>query len=311
MKNENSLRERKIFEVTLIGSVVNLLLLSFKFFAGIVGHSAAMLADAVHSLSDFVTDIIVMVFVHISNKPRDEGHDFGHGKYETLATAIIGLLLLFVGFGILYNGCREIYDAISGVKLKAPGTIAFWAAIISIVSKELLYQYTKIAGNKYNSPSVIANAWHHRSDALSSIGTAIGIGGAILLGEQWRVLDPIAAVVVSFLIIKVSLSLLKPCMGQLLERSLPEEVEKKILDATASFPGVSEPHDLRTRQIGNNYAIDLHVLMDGHISLEEAHDAATAIEDKLKELFGNNTYVSIHVEPKEEQQEETLNKELE
>lgn len=299
MENENNLREREIFKVTFIGGIVNLLLLTFKFFAGIVGHSAAMIADAVHSLSDFVTDIIVLIFVHISNKPQDKDHDFGHGKYETMATAIIGILLLFVGFGILYDGTKEIYAAIIGVKLKAPGMVAFWAAIISIVSKEALYQYTIIYGKRYKSPSVMANAWHHRSDALSSIGTAVGIGGAILLGEKWRVLDPIAAVVVSFLIIKVSLSLLKPCMGQLLEKSLPEDIEKQILDATASFPGVSTPHDLRTRQIGNNYAIDLHVLMDGNISLEEAHDAATAIENRLKELFGKNTYVSIHVEPKE------------
>jgi cation diffusion facilitator family transporter len=300
MENEKNLREKKIIKITVVGSIVNLLLLIFKFFAGIVGNSAAMIADAVHSLSDFVTDIIVLIFVHISNKPQDKDHDFGHGKYETMATAIIGILLLFVGFGILYSGAKDIYSAIIGIKLKSPGMIALGAAFISIVSKEVLYQYTIVYGKKYKSSSVIANAWHHRSDALSSIGTAVGIGGAIILGEKWRVLDPIAAVVVSFLIIKVSLSLLKPCMGQLLEKSLPEDVEKQILEATSSFPGVTFPHDLRTRQIGNNYAIDLHVLMDGHISLEEAHDAATAIENKLKELFGKNTFVSIHVEPKEQ-----------
>lgn len=300
MDKENNLREKKIYQVTIIGSIINFLLLLFKFFAGIVGNSAAMIADAVHSLSDFITDIIVLVFVRISAKPQDKGHDFGHGKYETLATAIIGILLLFVGFGILYSGTSKIYDAICGKVLESPGVLALIAAITSIVLKEALYQYTVVYGKRYKSPSVIANAWHHRSDAFSSIGTAIGIGGAILLGSKWRVLDPIAAVIVSIFIIKVSLSLLKPCMGELLEKSLSEEIEKQILDATSSFAGVSEPHDLRTRQIGSTYAIDLHVLMDGNMSLTDSHHKATEIENKLKEMFGKNTYVSIHVEPKEE-----------
>lgn len=157
-----------------------------------------MLADAVHSLSDFVTDIIVIVFVRISAKPEDESHDYGHGKYETLATAIIGILLLFVGFGILWSGASSIYRFLQGDSLQEPGILALAAALISIVSKEVLYRYTVFKGKKLNSQAVIANAWHHRSDALSSIGTAIGIGGAILLGPHWRVLDPIAAVVVSF-----------------------------------------------------------------------------------------------------------------
>jgi cation diffusion facilitator family transporter len=301
MDNEDNLREKKIYEVTIVGSIINFLLLLFKFFAGIVGHSAAMIADAVHSLSDFVTDIIVLIFVHISTKPQDKGHDFGHGKYETMATAIIGVLLLFVGFGIMYSASCKIYDAICGKPLESPGILAFIAAIVSIVLKEGLYQYTVIYGKRYASPSVIANAWHHRSDAFSSVGTALGIGGAILLGAKWRVLDPIAAFIVSIFIIKVSLTLLKPCMGQLLEKSLPEAVEEKIIEAAISIPGVSDPHDLRTRQIGNNYAIDLHVLMDGDKTLTESHDVATQIEVKLKSMFGKNTYVSIHVEPKEKE----------
>ncbi len=300
MQTQKTIQERKIYLTTITGSAVDFLLLVFKFFAGIAGHSAAMLAEAVHSLSDFVVDIIILIFVHIANKPIDKGHDFGHGKFETLATAIIGVLLLFVGFGILYDGCDKIYDAITGKVLNQPGLLAFIAAIVSIISKEILYQYTLKSGKKYNSQATVANAWHHRSDAFSSVGTAVGIGGAILLGEHWRVLDPVAAVLVSIFIIKAAFSLLKPCMGQLLEKSLPEDIEKKIVDATLSFPGVTEPHDLRTRQIGNNYAIDLHVLMDGDISLNKAHGAATNIENKLKAMFGKNTFVSIHVEPKDE-----------
>lgn len=297
MESEKSSREKGIYKVTIVGSIVNFLLLVFKFFAGIAGHSAAMLADAVHSLSDFITDIVVIVFVRIAGKPEDKGHDYGHGKYETLATAIIGLLLLCVGFGIFWNGASSIYTFLRGGQLESPGVVALVAALVSIVSKEILYQYTVIQGKKLNSQAVIANAWHHRSDALSSIGTAIGIGGAVLLGDHWRVLDPVAAVVVSFFIMKVSVRLLIPCVDELLEKSLPEDVEKEIEQTVLSFPGVSQPHHLRTRRIGNYYAIELHVRMDGKITLEEAHSTATAIENKLKEMFGKGTHVGIHVEP--------------
>lgn len=297
MESEKSSREKGIYKVTIVGSVVNFLLLVFKFFAGITGHSAAMLADAVHSLSDFITDIVVIVFVRIAGKPEDKGHDYGHGKYETLATAIIGLLLLCVGFGIFWNGASSIYTFLRGGQLESPGVVALVAALVSIVSKEILYQYTVIQGKKLNSQAVVANAWHHRSDALSSIGTAIGIGGAILLGDHWRVLDPIAAVVVSFFIMKVSVQLLIPCVDELLEKSLPDDVEKEIEQTVLSFPGVSQPHHLRTRRIGSYYAIEIHVRMDGKITLEEAHGTATAIENKLKEMFGKGTHVGIHVEP--------------
>lgn len=299
MKREaTSPREKEIYKVTIAGSAVNFLLLVFKFAAGILGHSAAMLADAVHSLSDFVTDVIVIVFVRISNKPQDKGHDYGHGKYETLATAIIGLLLLIVGFGILWNGATSIYTFLRGGKLEEPGMVALIAAVVSIVLKEIIYRYTVAKGKKLNSQAVVANAWHHRSDVLSSVGTAVGIGGAILLGEHWRVLDPIAAVIVSFFIMKVAVQLLIPCVDELLEKSLPDEVEKEIEQALLSFPGVSEPHHLRTRRIGSYCAIEVHVRMDGQITLEEAHNTATAIERKLKEMFGEGTLINIHVEPK-------------
>ena len=296
-KSEEAVREAGIYRVTLVGSVVNLLLLVFKFVAGILGHSAAMLADAVHSLSDFVTDIIVIVFVRISSKPEDEGHDYGHGKYEPLATAIIGLILLFVGFGILWNGATSIWDFWQGGELKEPGMLALWAALVSILFKELLYQYTVLKGRRLNSQAVVANAWHHRSDALSSIGTAVGIGGAILLGEQWLILDPLAAVVVSLFIMKVAIQLLVPSMNELLEKSLPAEVEEKIKQEILAFPGVTSPHHLRTRRIGSSYAIEVHIRMDGQITLEEAHHTATAIENRLKSEFGSRTYINIHVEP--------------
>lgn len=291
-------REREIFRVTWIGSIVNLLLLIFKFVAGIVGHSAAMVADAVHSLSDFVTDIIVILFVRISGKPQDEGHDYGHGKYETLATAIIGIILFFVGVGILYNGTTSVIDTLGGKTLVKPSIWALIVAAISILSKELLYRYTIYKGKHLNSQALTANAWHHRSDALSSIGTLIGIGGAICLGEQWRILDPIAAIVVSIFIMKVAMQLLKPCVDELLERSLPADTENKILEIIGSFPEVSAPHNLRTRRIGNHIAIEVHIRMAGEISLLEAHTIATNIERRLKDEFGNMTHIGIHMEPK-------------
>lgn len=290
-------REREIYRVTLAGSVVNLLLLLFKFVAGIAGHSAAMVADAVHSLSDFATDIVVILFVHISSKPEDAGHDYGHGKYETLATAIIGLALLCVGIGILWNGLTAVWHFWQGDALQRPGGVALAAAVVSVLSKEAVYRYTIRAGKRCRSQAVIANAWHHRSDALSSIGTAIGIGGAFLLGERWCVLDPLAAIVVSIFIIRVAIQLLVPCINELLEKSLPPEIEEEIEQTILSFPGVCSPHHLRTRRIGNHFAMEVHVRMDGHLSLEEAHRKATEIEIELRRRFGNNTHIGIHVEP--------------
>ncbi|MGN0052898.1 MAG: cation diffusion facilitator family transporter [Bacteroides sp.] len=290
-------REREIYRVTLAGSVVNLLLLLFKFVAGIAGHSAAMVADAVHSLSDFATDMVVILFVHISSKPEDAGHDYGHGKYETLATAIIGLALLCVGIGILWNGLTAVWHFWQGDALQRPGGVALAAAVVSVLSKEAVYRYTIRAGKRCRSQAVIANAWHHRSDALSSIGTAIGIGGAFLLGERWCVLDSLAAIVVSIFIIRVAIQLLVPCINELLEKSLPPEIEEEIEQTILSFPGVCSPHHLRTRRIGNHFAMEVHVRMDGHLSLEEAHRKATEIEIELRRRFGNDTHIGIHVEP--------------
>ena len=291
-------RTKNIYRVTVVGSVINVVLLLFKFVAGIIGHSAAMLADAVHSLSDFVTDVIVLVFIRISGKPQDKSHDYGHGKYETLAMTLIGVALLLVALGILNSGAMKIKLWLDGEQLEAPGTIALWAALLSVVLKEGVYRYSMIKAHQLNSPAVEANAWHHRSDALSSIGTAVGIGGAIFLGQRWTVLDPIASVVVGIFIVKVSVSLLRRGIGDLLEQSLPDAVEEEILQMVAALPGLSKPHDLRTRRIGNHYAIELHILMDGNITLREAHDKASEVEETLKSHYGQETHVAVHVEPK-------------
>ena len=292
-------RNQEIYKVTLVGGVVNVVLLLFKFVAGIVGHSAAMVADAVHSLSDFVTDVIVLVFVHISGKPKDKSHDYGHGKYETLAMTLIGVALLIVAIGIIYHGAMKIVAWLNGEQLEAPGTLALWAALLSVLLKEGVYQYSMVKARQLNSQVVEANAWHHRSDALSSVGTAIGIGGAIFLGQRWTVLDPIASLVVGAFIVKVAVDLLHRGIDDLMEHSLPEDVEEEILRIVGELKGVVDPHDLRTRKIGNRYAIELHILMDGDITLHEAHNKASEVEDLLRARYGEDTHVAVHVEPKE------------
>lgn len=291
-------RSTRIYRVTLCGGAMNLLLLAFKFVAGIVAGSAAMVADAVHSLSDAVTDAVVLLFVHISEKPQDKTHDYGHGKYETLAGVVVGFVLFAVGLGIVYGGLAKVLAWARGEQLAVPGRLAFWAALVSIALKESIFRYTLRQSVVLKSQALEANAWHHRSDALSSVGTALGIGGAIFFGEKWAVLDPLASIVVGLFIVRVSVSLLRGGIGDLTEQSLPDAVEQEILQLAGSVEGVEEPHDLRTRKIGNHYAIELHILMDGNVPLLVAHDKATAIEDLLRKQYGEETHVVVHVEPK-------------
>lgn len=290
-------REREIYKVTLVGSVGNAILLTFKFVAGIAGNSSAMIADAVHSLSDFVTDILVLVFVSISAKPQDQSHDYGHGKFETIASFLIALALMAAAMGIVVSGTMKFLSWLDGNELKTPGWIALWAALLSIAIKELLYQYTMHRARKLDSQVMVANAWHHRSDALSSIGAAIGIGLAIWLGQRWTVFDPLASIVVGLMLIKVAYELLKTSMGELTECSLPEETENEIIEIILSFNDVGQLHNLRTRRIGNRIAIEAHVRMDGQLPLYVVHERATTIEQKLKERLGPTTHVSLHMEP--------------
>ena len=290
-------REHRIYKVTIIGTIGNFLLLVFKFLAGFLGHSAAMVADAVHSLSDFATDLVVLLFVRLSSKPRDVNHDFGHGKYETLATAIIALSLFAVGLGIFWKGANEIWAFFNGQPLEAPGMIALWAALISIVVKELLYQYTVIEARKVSSKAMEANAWHHRSDAFSSIGTTLGIAGAIFLGEKGRVLDPVAAVVVSIFILRVAVQLVRPAIAELLEKSLPADTEQRIEEIIKATPGVSDPHNMRTRRIGNYAAVDVHVRMPAEMTVSQAHDITRVLETEIRNYLGKDTIINIHVEP--------------
>lgn len=290
-------REKQIYRITLIGSAGNALLVVIKFVAGILGHSAAMVADAFHSLSDFVTDIIVLVFVGISAKPQDTSHDYGHGKFETLASLFISLALIGAAIGIIVSGAQKMAAWLNGMDLEAPGRLALWVALLSILLKEWMFRFTARKGNELESSALTANAWHHRSDALSSIGAAVGIGGAVFLGGRWTVLDPLASIVVGAMLIKAAWDIMRPSLGELTDESLPEKTEEEILGVFRSFPDISEPHNLRTRRIGNKVAIEAHIRMDGDMTLQQAHDITSKIEGTLKERFGSGTIVTLHMEP--------------
>ncbi|MBD5246454.1 MAG: cation transporter [Barnesiella sp.] len=293
-------RQKRIYRITIAGSIVNLVLIILKFLAGIFGRSSAMLADAVHSLTDLATDIIVIVFVKISGKPRDADHEYGHGKYETFATFIIGALLTLAGLGLMVDGGVNVWKSVNGAVLERPTLFALIIAVVSILSKEILFHATIRVGREEHSNAVCANAWHHRSDAFSSLGTLVGVAGAMFLGDRWRILDPVAAIFVSLFIIKSGWDIMHPSINELLEGSLSKDEEEEIKHIVLGVKGARQMHNLRTRRIGNNVAMDLHVKMDGDITLREAHSIATAIEIELRKRFGHSAFVNIHMEPVEE-----------
>ena len=290
-------REKQIRNVTLWGAVVNILLTVAKLLAGIFGRSAAMVADGVHSLSDLLSDLVVLVFTHISSKDKDREHSFGHGKFETMATLIVSVILIVVAYKLMSSGVESIVDIATGETLPEPGYIALIAAVISIIAKEILYQWTAKVGKRTNSTVVIANAWHHRSDALSSIGSLIGIGGAIILGHEWTMLDPIAACVISVVIAVTAIRIAIPSLAELLEASLPEDIENEIIKTAFEVPGVNDIHELKTRRNGISFIIDAHIVVDPSMTIVEAHDIATNVEEALIAKFGKETQMNIHIEP--------------
>lgn len=290
-------RLKDIRSITIWGAVVNIALTVAKIVAGVVGRSAAMIADGIHSLSDLLSDIVVLVFTHISSKGKDRDHSFGHGKFETLATLIVSIILVVVGAKLMSGGIKSIISVVNGEVIPKPGYIALAAAVISIAAKEILYQATVKVGKEVNSPVVVANAWHHRSDALSSIGALLGIGGAIILGDKWTVLDPIASCCISIAIIVIAVKMALPSLSELLETSLPEDIEAEIIRTASEIPGVRDIHELKTRRNGISFIIDAHITVDPSISIVEAHDIATNVEEALQLKYGNETQISIHMEP--------------
>lgn len=293
-------RTSKVTFVTLVGSVVNIVLTVFKIFAGIMGRSTAMIADGIHSLSDLLSDIIVIVFVKISSKGRDKNHDYGHGKFETFATLIISLMLIVVAANLMSGGIGKIKAILGGEQVSSPGMIALWAAVASIVFKEALYHYTIIQGKVLNSPMMIANAWHHRSDAMSSIGSLIGIGGAIFLGNKFVILDPVTGCVISIFIFVMAVRMSVPAIKELLDVSLPDEVEDRIEATAKTIPGVIELHELKTRREGPGIIMEGHLVLHSDISLKEAHNISKKVEESLRKEFGPETQISLHLEPEDD-----------
>lgn len=296
----NGERGHIISKITVWGAVANMVLSAMKLVAGLVGRSSAMVADAVHSFSDLVSDIVVLVMVRVASKGKDKSHDYGHGKFETLATVIVSLLLLVVGARLMISAVERIRFVLEGGVLAAPGKIALWAAVISIIVKELLYQWTSRVGKLVDSQAMVANAWHHRSDALSSVGSAVGIGGAILLGGRWTILDPLVGAVISIVIIVVAVKMAVPAINELTEASLPDNVENRIMDIIRSVSGVENVHDLRTRRNGPDIIIDVHIVVNPEMTVAVAHDITTKAEDAVRSQFGEGTQLSIHVEPNED-----------
>jgi len=291
-------RPNEIYRVTLTGIFVNILLSAGKLIAGILGRSGAMLADAIHSISDFATDIIVLLSVNTTpTATKEEKPRYEYGKHETVVTVLIGLALLGVAIVIFVDSAHRISSILSGTAFQRPGLIAVVAAAVSIAAKEWLYRYTLRTGRRVKSRAVIANAWHHRSDALSSLGTLAGIGCAYFLGDKWRIADPIAALVVAVFIFKIAFDLIRTGLDELLERSLPEDVEEEILRVVAANPEVREPHNLRTRRIGASIAVEVHVRVDGAMSVCRSHELTEDIERRLRARFGEGTMIAIHVEP--------------
>lgn len=293
-------RTAKVTLVTLVGSVVNIILTVFKIFAGVLGRSTAMIADGIHSLSDLLSDIVVIVFVKISAKGRDKDHDYGHGKFETFATLIISLMLIVVAVNLMSGGINKIRQILDGGEVSSPGMIALWAAVASIVLKEILYHYTIIQGRALNSPMMIANAWHHRSDAFSSVGSLLGIAGAIFLGDKFVILDPITGCVISIFILVMAVKMSVPAIKELLDVSLPDEVEQQIVSTAKSIQGVIDLHELKTRREGPGIIMEGHLVLDSDISLKEAHDISKKVEESLRKEFGPETQISLHLEPEDD-----------
>lgn len=282
--------------VTWVGFWSNIFLAVAKILAGIYGRSSAMIADGVHSASDLATDVVVLVVIGASRRKEDKIYTYGHGKIETFASFVIALLLGAVGVGICADGASGVIAALRGDMLPRPGWIALAMAIVSIVIKEWLFHYTRNAARRINSSAMEANAWHHRSDSFSSAATLAGIAGAMFLGQKWRILDPVAAILVSVLIIVMAWRLGMKSVKELLEVSLPKEITDGMLEIIAETPGVMAFHRFRSRRNGSRMIVDLHVKVDPGLSVVQGHDIATVIEHRIKEHYGD-VLVNVHIEP--------------
>jgi len=290
--------ERNIEEkrCTLVGLTSDVGLSMLKIAAGLFGRSSAILADGIHSISDTMTDALVYAMVRLSGKGIDERYRYGRGKYETLAAFLISIILVVVALGLMSEGIQDVWLAIKGEGLERPHNIALMVGIFAVIVKEGLYHYTRLKGKKTGSTALAAYAWHHRADALSTAATLLGVAGAMFLGERWRVLDPIAAIAVSVLILVLAYRMGRPAVEELLEVSLPQDEQDKISSIINSTPGVKSFHNLRTRRNGNLRVVDIHIKVDGDLSVSDSHDITRKIERELGNELGE-VMTNIHVEP--------------
>ena len=289
-------RDRAGQRVTWVGAVANTLLIVLKFIAGIHGHSQALIADAVHSVSDLFTDAIVLLGLRIGGKAPDEGHPFGHARIETLASAIVGLALIATALYLGIDAALNIYHHTE----HHPTSLALIGAGVSIALKEALYHYTVRVGRRIKSQLIIANAWHHRSDALSSVAVLLGVTGT-LINPSWHILDSFAALLVSFFIVKVGLDILRNSLREFTDTAPPPEILNKISDCTRSVKGVYGMHDLRVRTSGGLYQMETHIVVDGQLTVTEGHKIAKAVESCLAEEIEDLDRVIVHVDPVSEE----------
>jgi cation diffusion facilitator family transporter len=288
-------------KVTLVGVLVNTFLILLKLFAGIFGSSQALIADAVHSISDLFTDAVVLIGIKISNKPPDKTHHFGHARIETLASTIVGMALIGTALYIGIEASLTIYRHTE----YHPTTLALFGAAVSIVLKEALYHYTIRTGRRIKSQLIVANAWHHRSDALSSVAVFIGVAGT-QINPSWHILDSFAALLVSFFIVKVGLEILRDALREFTDTAPKQEIIGKIRQCALSVNGVIDTHDLRVRTSGGLYQMEIHIVVDGQLTVLEGHNIAKAVEGCLVEDVGNFGSITIHVDPALENRKEEI-----
>ena len=284
--------------VTLIGALVNIILILLKFFAGIYGSSQALIADAVHSISDLFTDAMVLLGIKIGRKPPDKEHHFGHARIETLASAIVGIAIIATA---LYLGIEAAFNIYHRTEYYPTG-LALIGAGVSIALREALYHYTVSTGRRIKSQLIVANAWHHRSDALSSVAVLIGVAGT-LIKPSWHILDSFAALLVSFFIVKVGLEILRKALHEFTDAAPQPEIISKIKHCALTVDGVIDTHDLKVRTSGGFYQMEIHIEVDGQLTVFEGHRIAKAVESCLFEDVENLVNIIIHVDPAIEKKE--------
>ncbi|MFP4152606.1 MAG: cation diffusion facilitator family transporter [Alkalispirochaeta sp.] len=283
--------------ITIVGAIVNIVLSGVKVVGGLAGHSAALVADGVHSLSDLVTDAVVIFGVRIAQRPPDDNHAFGHGRFETVSAFLVGLVLVGAGGLIGSQGVQRAIEIVAGGAVPPPRVATVLIALGSVLAKEILFHVTRYIGRRESSPALIANAWHHRSDALSSVAAVIGITGAIVLGEGWIILDPVTGILVSLLVVSVGGKTAIAALREMTDHALSDDECDELISIVRSVPGVEDPHNLKTRRLGPTVAVEIHFRVRGEMTVYDGHIRATEVERRIRDRFGSDATVITHVEP--------------